>query len=73
MNYPYNWHIILCKWTYQTCFSGERLKASCIYRQVYCYHTNWEWIHWSLVPPRHFYVFSRSHPFFKVNPQKTFT
>jgi len=30
MNYPYNRHIIykiLCKWTCQTCFSGELLKA----------------------------------------------
>jgi len=30
MNYPYNRHIInniLCKWTCQICFSGERLKA----------------------------------------------
>jgi len=30
MNYPYNQHIIykiLCKWTCQTSFSGERLKA----------------------------------------------
>jgi len=30
MNYPYNRHIIyisLCKWTCQTCLSGERLKA----------------------------------------------
>jgi len=30
MNYPYKRHIIykiLCKWTCQTCFSGDRLKA----------------------------------------------
>jgi len=30
MNYPYDRHIIykiLCKWTCQTCFSGEWLKA----------------------------------------------
>jgi len=43
MNYPYNWHIIhkiLCKWTCQTCFSGEWLKipwASCLYTNTACY------------------------------------
>jgi len=51
MNYPYNRYIIyqmLCKWTCQTCFSGERLKApwaSC-YKTVQADDgTHWNHIH----------------------------
>jgi len=46
MNYPCYQHIIykiLCKWTFQTCFSGEQLKApwaSCSRVLRTCWYAN---------------------------------